>query len=333
MHEDLVPPQDLAGLTDAEIAPVKTEYDVAYGLERLGHVVEMLGLKNELAPLRNVVEKFEPHVAFNLLEEFQGRAVYDQNVVSYLELLRVPYTGCNPRGLILARDKALSKKILHYHRIRVPEFAVFRVGRPVRPSQRLRYPMIVKSLVDDASVGIAQASIVQTADKLKERVEFLHASIQRDAIVEQYVDGREVYVSILGNHRLRVLPIWELRMDKLPSDVARIATEKVKFDLDYQKKHDIRIGEAKGLEPAVVQRLARIGKRIYRILGLSGYARLDFRLSSDGQAWFLEANPNPDIAADEEFASAAAAAGIGYPKLLQRILRLGLSRSSGAGGA
>ena len=330
MHEDLVPPGDLSDLTPKEIAPIKTEYDVCHALQdELGHTVEMLGLRDELAPLRRVIRDWKPHVAFNLLEEFHGEAIYDHNVVGYLELMRVAYTGCNPRGLILSRDKGLSKKILHYHRIRVPEFAVFPLGRRVKRPKRLEYPVIVKSLIDDASLGISQASIVNNDEKLAERVRFIHEKYASDAIAEQFVPGREVYVSVLGNHRLKVLPIWELDLGGLPDDAARIATEKVKFDLEYQDKHDIKIGPAKGLGDELEAKLARTSKRIYRVLGLSGYARIDFRIDAEGRAWFLEANPNPDIAADEEFASSARAAGFGYSKLIQKLISLGRNRAKG----
>ncbi|MGB6967707.1 MAG: D-alanine--D-alanine ligase, partial [Methyloceanibacter sp.] len=132
MHADLVPPEDIAGRPDAEVFEYKTEYDVVTGLRERGHEVEPLGLYDDLTPLRQAIQNFKPHIVFNLLEEFHGEPMLDQNVVSYLELVRVPYTGCNPRGLMIARDKALSKKILHYHRIRVPRFAVVPAGRKLR---------------------------------------------------------------------------------------------------------------------------------------------------------------------------------------------------------
>jgi len=149
--------------------------------------------------------------------------------VSYLELLQVPYTGCNPRGLFLARDKALSKKLLHYHRIRVPDFAVMKRGRRIQRPKRLDFPLIVKSLTQEASIGIAQASVVEDDAKLVERVQFVHESIGTDAIVEQFIAGRELYCGVIGNERLRVLPVWELTFDNLPEGRHAIATERVKW--------------------------------------------------------------------------------------------------------
>jgi len=330
MHEDLVPPDDLAGLDDKDIWRFKTERDVVETLQKLGHEVRKLGLWDELLPLRRELKEWEPDIVFNLLEEFHGEAVYDHNVVSYLELMRAPYTGCNPRGLVLGRDKALSKKILHYHRIRVPQFAVAPLGRRFRRPKRLEFPLIVKSLIEEASAGISKASVVHADDKLQERVQLIHEHVRTDAIVEQYIEGRELYVGIMGNHRLTVLPVWELFLDKLPSDAPRIATRRMKIDREFQKRHEVTIGKARGLSDEQLRRFERTSKRIYRILGLTGYARLDFRLAPDGAAYFLEANPNPEIAADEEFAKAAAAAGLSYDAMVERIVRFGLQRAARA---
>ncbi len=324
MHEDLVPPDDLTALDDKQLDRIKTERDVVDGLKDLGHEVFKLGVWDELRPLRAAIEEWDPHVVFNLLEEFHGEAVYDQHVVSYLELMRVPYTGCNPRGLVLARDKALSKKILHYHRIRVPRFMVVPLRRRARRRKGLEFPLIVKSLIEEASTGIAQASVVDSDDKLEERVRFVHEHVRTDAIVEQYVEGRELYVGILGNRRLSVLPVWELKMDELPEDARRIATRRLKIDVQYQRKHGIIAEEAKDLSDATRRHIVNTSKRIYRALDLSGYARLDYRLAPDGRLYFLEANPNPEIAQVEEFACASAAAGMSFEKMLSRIVGLGI---------
>lgn len=327
MHADLVPPDDIAGKPDAEVLEYKTEYDVVTGLRDLGHAVQPLGLYDDLTPLRAAIQNFKPHIVFNLLEEFRGEPMLDQNVVSYLELVRVPYTGCNPRGLMIARDKALSKKILHYHRIRVPRFAVVPAGRKLRRKPpRLEYPLIVKSQVKEASIGIAEASLVNNDEKLAERIEFMHATVGTGLILEQYVDGRELYVGVMGNLRLQALPVWELEMRRLRSDAPRIATERVKWNLKFQERRGVEIGPARDLPPEVERLLVKTTKRLYRLLQLSGYARVDFRLDSEGRPYFLEANPNPDIGYGEEFAEAAEAAGIDYEPLLDRILAIGLRK-------
>jgi D-alanine-D-alanine ligase len=327
VHESLVPPDDIRGLPDEEVEVFKTEFDVREGLRALGHEVLMVGLTDELAPLRKALEEFKPHVVFNLLEEFRGEAIFDAHVVGYLELQRTPYTGCNPRGLLLARDKALSKKVLAYHRIRVPNFRVFPRYRRIKRPARLEFPLIVKSLIEEGSYGIAQASVVHNDKALEERVSFIHEKIRTDAVVEQYIDGRELYAAVLGNHRLQVLPTWEIFLDTLPEDAPRIATRKVKWDLGYQEKHGLRIGRAKGLSEEMERRIARLSRRICRRLGADGCVRIDYRLDSQGELYFLEANPNPDIAEEEEFASAANAVGIDYLTLLQKIVSLGIRRA------
>lgn len=324
LHPDLMPPDSLKGFSEKEIHVWKTEYDVITNLRALGHDVKPLAVQHELKPIRDTIDEWKPHVVFNLLEQFHGETAYDQNVASFLELMRVPYTGCNPRGLMLARGKDLSKKLLSYHRIPVPAFAVFPMRRKVKRPSRLALPLIVKSLSEDASVGIAQASVVDTDEKLAERVAFIHERIGTHAIAEQFIEGRELYVGVLGNERLRVLPIWELEFGDMPQN---IATERAKHDPDYQERRGILQGPAEGLAPELVARIQRLAKRIFRTLALDGYARIDFRLSAEGVPYFLEANPNPEIAQREEFAEAAAHDGLKYRELLNRILTLGIARA------
>jgi D-alanine-D-alanine ligase len=329
MHPDLMPPPSREGYTDKERHVWKTEFDVVTTLRESRHDVRAIGVQHELKPIRDEVRHWEPNVVFNLLEQFHGETAYDQNVASYLELLRVPFTGCNPRGLMLARGKALSKKLLHYHRIPVPAFAVFPMRRKVIRPARLGFPLIVKSVSEDSSIGIAHASVVDTDEKLVERVQFVHDRVGTDAIAEQYIEGREIYVSVLGNNRLQVMPVWELEFGDVRSGQPRIATERVKHDPDYQERRGILQGPAEDLPPDLASRLQQTAKRICRVLEIDGYARVDFRLSADGVPYFLEANPNPDIASSEEFAESALHAGVSYPQLLNRILQLGIRRAHG----
>jgi D-alanine-D-alanine ligase len=328
MHPDLMPPDSSEGYTEQQVNVWKTEYDVVTTLRAAGHEVRPLGVHDELKPVRDAIEGWKPHAVFTLLEQFHGEVIYDQNVASYLELMRIPYTGCNPRGLMLARGKDLSKTLVHYHRIPVPAFAVFPMRRRVRRPARLAMPLIVKSLTDDASRGISQASVVDTDEKLAERVAFIHERIGTAAIAEQYIEGRELYVGVFGNDRLRVLPVWELEFGNMTEGAWHIATEKVKHDPDYQERRGILHGPAKELAPELTARIQRTAKRIYRTLELDGYARIDFRLSADGTLYFLEANPNPEIAESQEFATAAKHDGIAYPDLLHRILALGIRRAA-----
>jgi len=322
VHKHLVPPEYTEGL-DVINAEWKMEFDVTSTLEELGHEVKVAGVHDDLGAIRAAVEEFKPDILFNLLEAFADVTTFDQNVVSYLELLRLSYTGCNPRGLTLARDKSLSKKLLAYHRIPVPEFTVVRRGRKPVPSKRLRFPLIVKSLVYEASTGISQASVVENEAQLQRRVQFVHESLGTAAIIEQFVDGRELYVGVLGNERLQVFPVWEMFFTQMPDNNWRIATERVKWSTKYQQRHGIQTEEAK-LPDGTAERIHNVAKRVYRALDLSGYARIDLRMASDGQVFVIEANPNPQLAYGEDFAESAERAGVSYEQLLERIMSLGL---------
>lgn len=323
MHKHLVPPQDTSGV-DTQKAAWKTECDVLTTLRKIGHEAEPLGVEKDLGIIRSTIDDWKPHIVFNLLEAFHNVSLFEPNVVSYLELLRIPYTGCNPRGMLLAKDKGLSKKLMAYHRIPMPEFAVFRRGQKIRMPKRLTFPMIVKSLTEESSLGISQASVVEDEQKLIERVGFIHESVGTDALVEQFIVGQELYVGVMGNQRLRVFPVWEMQFTKMPDDVHRIATERVKWSTKYQEKYGIQTAELKDAPDGASERIRHLCKRVYRSLELSGYARIDLRLDKDGTIYVLEANPNPQIAQGEDFAESAKQAGMPYNKLLQQIITLGL---------
>src|ERR1700730_2256524 len=324
MHQDLVPPETLDGLSDKEKIEIKTEYDVTSTLKKMGHEVYPVGLYNQLNVIGDALLEYKPHIAFNLLEEFHGYPLYDQHVVSYLELMKQAYTGCNPRGLTLAKDKALTKMILAYPPIQRPGFAVFRLNRKVHRPKRLKFPVLVKSISEEGSVGISQASVFHDDEKLTQRVEFIHRQNKTAAIAEQYIKGREIYVGVIGNQNIQTYAPWELVMEKLPEGAENIATLKVKWDPAYQEKVGVATRAAQ-LRPEQDKNLERLSKRIYRYLFLSGYARLDYRMTDDGDFYLLEANPNPQIARGEDFADSAAHSGVPYEQLLQKVLTVGLN--------
>ena len=330
MHDYLVPPEYTEGM-DVVNVPWKMEFDVVSHLEDMGHHVQKVGVKDELGAIRQATTDFKPQIVFNLMEGFNEIGVFDQHVVSYLELMKTPYTGCNPRGLMLSRDKALARTLLAYHRIPAPDFAVVRMGQVPRLQKRLPFPLIVKSLTQEASIGISQASVVADEATLRERVRFIHQSIGTDAIVECYIEGRELYVGVLGNFRLRVFPVWEMNFAQMPDRAYRIASERVKWNDAYREKYGIMTGPA-DLPPELAHRVQHICKRVFRTLDLSGYARIDLRLDAEGRIYVLEANPNPQLAYGEDFAEAAEHAGISYEELLQRILGLGLRWRPGLAG-
>ncbi len=324
VHKDLIPPEEF---TQEELysADWKTEYDVISALQELGHEVKPLGIIGNLELIRNALYDFKPNIIFNLLEEFDGNPTFDQHIVSYLELKKQAYTGCNPRGLTLARDKALSKKILSYHRIPVPKFHVFPKNQKIRSSAKYKFPLIVKSLTEEASTGISQASIVHNLESLQERVSYIHEKYETDSIAEQYIEGRELYVGVMGNKRLTTLPVWELDLSKLPESSRKFATERVKWNDEYREKYGIRSIKAADLSASDKKYIQDLAKKAYKSLGLSGYARIDFRYNESGKAYILEANPNPGISFGDEFPESAEAYGLDYKELLSKLVSLGLS--------
>jgi len=324
VREGHVPPESTEGFTDQEIDTWKAEFDVVDTLGVMGHTVLPLGVYDDLGEIRKALRDFQPDITFMLLEEFHGVVMYDHAVTSYLELMRQPYTGCNPRGMLLSKDKSLCKKILAYHRIPSPRFMVFPRGRRVRRPKRLPFPLFVKSATEDASLGISHASIVHNDEALQERVAYLQAITSGDVLAEQYIEGREFYVGVIGNERLQTFPTWELLFSKTPDDQPKIATRRVKWDRKYQERHGIKTQAAEGLPPSVDSRIQKICKRVYRALGMSGYARMDLRVTEEGQFFVIEANANPNIEFGEDFSESAESIGISYEALLQRILNLGL---------
>jgi D-alanine-D-alanine ligase len=326
-HETLVPPETVPPSAPFHHEEWRTEQYVLSTIRKLGHDARILGVRSDLELIRTTVAEFQPDIIFNLLEEFHDRPLYDQNVVSFLELIPVPYTGCNPRGMVLARDKALTRKILSYHRIPGPEFVIFKRGRKVKRPTKLNLPLFVKSQVEEASLGISEASIVESDQELAERVRFMHEKIHTDVIAEEYIEGRELYVGLFGDERLTVFPIWELLFANMPEKKPRIATRRVKWDAKYQGKHGITSAPAKDLSPELRAKIESICKRTYKALGLSGYARIDLRLRENGEVFVIEANPNPEIAKGEDFADSAEKFGWSYEELIKRIINQGLHRS------
>jgi D-alanine-D-alanine ligase len=303
----------------------KTEANVLAALAELGHTTEHLAIFDDLDLLRQKLQRFEPDLIFNLADQFKNNRAFDQNIASFLEMHGVPFTGCGSTGLTLCKQKGISKKILGYHRIRVPDFVTIARGKRVARPKRLKFPILVKPLKEEASYGISQASFVETDEQFKERVQFIHEKYDHDVIAEEYIAGRELYVSVLGNQRLEVFPIRELVFREVPPDEPKIATYKAKWDEEYRKRWGLQNQFAEGLDPAVAWNIQQTCKRIYHLLTIDGYARLDLRLTPNNEVYFIEANPNPILAEDEDFAQSALKANLPYPALIDRIVRLGLS--------
>lgn len=328
-HTYLIPPDDVVDRDDPRLKNCNTEYDVREALLSLGHEVKIIGIDDDITPIRNTIEEWKPDIAFNLMEAFAECGALDYYIVSYLDMVGMPYTGCNPRGLILARDKSLSKKLMTYHRILVPKFFVFPRHKKVNLKKiaQLPYPMIIKSTVEQGSIGISQSSYVETPQELSDRVEQLFNIAEGDAIAEQYIEGRELYVTVVGNSRLDVYPIRELVFDNVDDGMHRIATYNVKWNEKYREKWGIDYQFVRNLPTGMYDSIIKLAKRVYRTLDMNGYARLDLRLTSEGKVYVLDANPNAAISYSDDAAFSAERAGLSYEKFIQRLLNLGMSYS------
>jgi D-alanine-D-alanine ligase len=302
----------------------KTEANVMAALATLGYTAEHLAIFDDLDLVRQKLENFAPDVLFNLVEQFKNNPGFDQNIVSLLEMQGVPFTGCGATGLTLCKHKGISKKILSYHRIHVPNFIVISRGQRIARPKQLKFPILVKPVKEEASYGISQASFVETDEEFRERVAFIHEKHDADVIAEEYIAGRELYVSLMGNLRLSVFPIRELIFREVPPDEPKIATYRAKWDEEYRKRWGLQNRFAQGLDPALVAHIEQTCKRIYRLLTIDGYARIDLRLTAANEVYFIEANPNPHLAEDEDFALSADKAGLPYPQLIDRIIRHGM---------
>jgi D-alanine-D-alanine ligase len=325
VHSQLVPPENVGRLTSDERMekPWITEYDVISTLKKNGHTLKVLGVYSDLQVIKDAITDFNPHLVFNLLEEFDGNVLFDQNVVSFLELLGIPYTGSNPRGLMIARDKALTKKILTYHRIKTPKFFVYPKKRKIKLPPQTAYPLIVKCLNEEASYGIAQASIVQNEEKFLERLQYVHEKLGVDAIAEEFIEGREFYVGVMGNYQLKTLPIWELCFDKAQTPSKEIYSRRAKWNKEYRKRKGIDSKPAE-LSIDLEKKIHSICRKAYKDLNLTGYARIDLRMDKENNIYVIEANPNPNIAMDDEFASSAKYKGLNYRRLLDKLLTYAL---------
>jgi D-alanine-D-alanine ligase len=307
----------------------KTEANVLAALGELGYTTEHLAIFDNLDLLRQKLETFAPDVIFNLADQFKNNRGFDQNIASLLEMQGVPFTGCGATGLVLCKHKGTSKKILGYHHIHVPNFVVIPRGQRIARLKRPKFPLLVKPVKEEASYGISQASFVTSDEQFRERVAFIHEKHDADVIAEEYIEGREFYVSVMGTLKLTVFPIRELVFGQVPPNEPKIATYKAKWDEEYRKRWGLQNQFPEGLEPALVAQIEETCKRIYRLLTIEGYARIDLRLTAAHEIYFIEANPNPILAADEDFAQAAGKAGLTYPQLIDRIIRQGMKTARG----
>lgn len=298
-----------------------TENDVLKALQVNGYRVSLLGLHNTVTPLFEEIAENRPDVIFNLMEVFNDKSHLEKNVVALLEMLDIPYTGATSDNIFLCNNKALNKKILRFHKIKIPHFYTFYRNHRVWLPKKLKLPAIIKPMCEEASRGISQASIADNEEAFLNRVQFIHENMNMDAIAEEYIEGRELYVTVLGHKKLTVLPPREMKFGELAED-ARIATYKAKWDDKYRDKWGIKSVYAGKLANGVEEEVNDVCKRAYRALNMKSYLRFDIRVTADGKVYIIEPNANPCIAKIDEVAQAAMKVGINYDQLINRIVRL-----------
>jgi D-alanine-D-alanine ligase len=302
-----------------------TEADVMKSLVRLGHAVETLPVFDNVSHILEKLHACAPDVVFNLSESFHDNRAHEPNIPALLELMKVRYTGAGPDALMLCKDKAITKKVLAYHHVRVPGFVVSHRQSPLRRLKRFKFPAFVKPRAEESSDGISKASFARDEGEAIERAQFIHQKFDCDALIEEYIEGRELYVSVLGNRRPTVFPPREVFFDKMPADAPKFATYRAKWNDAYRKKWGITNGAAQELPPKVEKDLRKIARNVYGWLKIRGCGRLDVRLTPNGELFVIEANPNPSLSQDEDFALSAAASGMDYDALITAILSQAMS--------
>lgn len=305
-----------------------TEGHVVASLRENGHEVHLGGIYEHPREVIDLVERVKPDLVWNCVEAFRGHRYYESNIAGIFELLQVPYTGCDHRCLMICQDKALSKKILKHHRVHVPPFVVSRRSQPLRKLGPSMFPVLVKPLAEEGSVGISRDSFAETDVQALKRVVFLHERLKQDVIVEKYIAGREIYACVLGAERLTVLPPRELCFSNVPDGEPKYASFAAKWDPDYRERWGIHGAFAEDLSEPVRREIPRLAKRVFRLLQMRGYGRIDMRLTPEDKLFVVEGNPNPHIARDEDYAEAAGRAGISYNDLIERITRMGAKLNS-----
>jgi len=303
-----------------------TEADVISCLRSLGHEVDTLPVFDNVLCVVEKIRAFAPDVVFNLCESFFNERSNEPNVPALLELLKVPYTGASPEALLLCKDKALAKTILVYHHVRVPRFVVSHKRNPLRCLRRFHFPAFVKPLGEESSDGIAKASFTRDAGESIERAHFIHERLGSDVMIEEYIEGREIYVSVVGKRKLTVFPPRELFFGRMPETEPRFATYKAKWDDAYRANWGIHNGPAAELPPGADKKIEEVARRVYTLLKIQGLGRVDLRLTPSGEVVFIEANPNPSLAREDDFAQSAAAGGVAYEVLVQRLIDSARSR-------
>src|SRR5437867_9337773 len=324
-EEDVAPPEPSPGKKRKSRKKAKEDREeISDALQKLGYEPFYQVLDGRSQSLV-AVAKCEADLFFNLTESYAGDDTKDMNVAAYLDLLGKPYTGAGPHAMYLAQDKGIAKKIFGFHGIRTPFFATSYKGK-IEHSHDISFPLIVKPTSEDGSIGIDSGSVVESVKELMERIHYLQEEFDCPALIEEYIEGREIYAAILGNESPEVLPLVELDLSRLPKGTPRIAGQDVKWEKETEAYKVTKSAVAEDLEEETIKLLSDTALSAYRALKLRDYGRIDMRLSKKGEVYVIEANPNPWLASGAEFAMAAKKSGRAYPNLIQEIVDLALAR-------
>lgn len=307
----------------------KPEKDVRNTLTKLGHEVIPYGIFDDIEALIHTIKEKKPDLVFNMSEAFSGKRDLEPNLTALMQLIGIPFTGSGPMSLQLCKDKGLTKIILDYHEINTPKFVVAKKAQPLPSLKKFQFPAFIKPLQLESSEGISQMSYVQNEKEAFARVEFIHDRLGSDAIIEEFIDGREVYVSLLGNEKLTVFPPRELFFTEIADNEPKFATFKSKWDQEYRKKWGIDSGWMDQLSEPTHKKMNEMCKKIYKLLHIQGFGRIDLRLKND-EVYFIEANPNPSIAKKEDFALSASKGGMDYEDLIAKIVSLAMAAHESA---
>jgi D-alanine-D-alanine ligase len=300
--------------------------EVTEALTEGGHKVSLIGISSDLRELLDKLDEQRPQLVFNLCERFADNDCFDMNVISVLDMLGQPFTGTGPLGTALRQDKAVTKKLLKFHDVPYPNSITFDKN-DIEFAGRMRFPLFVKPLSGDASMGIDDSSLVTEYSKLVERIDFIQNKLKLPALVEEYIEGREFYVSILGNSPVEVLPVMELDFTKLPSEFPKIYGSDAKSDESSAQYDAVNAIVATELSPETRARIVNVGREAAYALKVRDYARVDIRLTEDGRPVVLEVNANPYLERTSAFALAALQSGMGYMMLINRIVEIAGERS------
>jgi len=293
--------------------------EIFEALEKLGHEPTYMVLDGEDKSL-TALSKHETDLFFNLVESYAGDDTMEMHVAAYLDLLGRPYTGAGPQGLYLAQDKGVAKKLFQFYGIRTPYFATCYQGK-LDHSQDISFPLIVKPISEDGSLGIDKGSVVGSVKELMERIHYVQEEFNSPALIEEYIEGREIYAGVLGNQNPEVLPLVELDLSKLPEGMPKVAGMEVKWEKDSEAYKVTKSAPVEDLDEDTQELLSATALNAYRVLKLRDYGRIDMRLTDKGEVYLIEANPNPWLSSNSEFFMAAKKSGRSYADMIAEIIQ------------